>query len=472
MHPDPQTASSETATPEAATPGTGRPPGLADASRRPARRILGLGLPIFGGMASGALLTLVDTALVGQLGYRELAAVGLGSMAAWIYLGFFAGFTVAVQAIVSRRVGEGAPEARYAVGLNAALLLIAVAAPITAALLWWATPWLFALLNNDPEVLRHGVPYLRWLIAQAPFMGAVYAFNGFWNGVSRSYLYVPALLSMHVVNVVLAWGFIFGNLGLPALGAEGAGIATFCASAFGFAVYCGVGWGHGRAFGFLRARPSRMDIAQVLRLAVPVGLQQLLDTLALTLMYRIVGLIGTVELAAYAVLINIVGFVGLPAFALGTAGATLVGESLGRGDVEAAARWARDVLRVGAGALAVLGVPFWAAPDLVLSLFLQDQAALDAARTPMRILGAMIVVNGVGYMLAAMLNGAGDVRRVTWVNMLTQWLWLLPGAWLFGPALGFGLLGIWCIHQFGFRALQSVIYVLLWRRRGWARVRI
>jgi Na+-driven multidrug efflux pump len=90
----------------------------------------------------------------------------------------------------------------------------------------------------------------------------------------------------------------------------------------------------------------------------------------------------------------------------------------------------------------------------------------------MRILGAMIVVNGVGYMLAAMLNGAGDVRRVTWVNMLTQWLWLLPGAYLFGPALGLGLLGVWCMHQFGFRALQSVIYVLLWRQRGWARVRI
>ena len=459
VHPDPTTA-------------TARAPPPGDAGQRPARRILGLGLPIFGGMASGALLTLVDTALVGQLGYRELAAVGLGSMAAWIYLGFFAGFTVAVQAIVSRRVGEGAPPERYAVGLNAALLLIAIAAPASAALLWWATPWLFALLNDDPEVLRHGVPYLRWLIAQAPFMGAVYAFNGFWNGISRSYLYVPALVSMHVVNVVLAYGLIFGNLGLPALGAEGAGIATFCASAFGFAVYCGIGGWHGRGFGFLRARPSREDFATVLRLAVPVGLQQLLDTLALTLMYRIVGLIGTVELAAYAVLINIVGFVGLPAFALGTAGATLVGESLGRGDIEAAARWARQVLQVGSLALALLGVPFWLAPDLVLSLFLQDAAALDAARTPMRILGAMIVVNGVGYMLAAMLNGAGDVRRVTWVNMLTQWLWLLPGAYLFGPALGFGLLGVWCMHQFGFRALQSGIYVLLWRQRGWARLRI
>jgi MATE family multidrug resistance protein len=444
-----------------ASPGTGA-----------ARRILGLGLPIFGGMASGALLTLVDTALVGQLGYRELAAVGLGSMAAWIYLGFFAGFTVAVQAIVSRRVGEGAPASEYGVGLNAALILIAIGAPASALLLWWYTPVLFALLNDDPEVLRHGVPYLRWLIAQAPFMGAVYAFNGFWNGVSRSHLYVPALVAMHVANVLLAWGLIFGNFGLPARGAEGAGLATFCASLFGFAIYCVLGWRYGRPLGFLRVRPRRADVAAVLRLAVPVGMQQLLDTLALTLMYRIVGMIGTVELAAYAVLINIVGFVGLPAFALGTAGATLVGESLGARDVEAAARWARDVLLVGACALALLGVPFWLAPDLVLQIFLTDPAALDAARLPMRILGLMIVVNGAGYMLAAMLNGAGDVRRVTWVNMLTQWFWLLPGAWLLGPTLGFGLLGVWCMHQFGFRALQSAIYVLLWRRRGWASVRI
>lgn len=285
-------------------------------------------------------------------------------------------------------------------------------------------------------------------------------------------MYIGPLVVMHVTNAVFAYVLIFGHLGLPAMDTEGAGLATALASVVGCALYLVLAHRHARSLGFMRARPTRAEFAAVLRLAVPGGLQQLFDTLALTLMYRIVGSIGTVELAAYAVLINLVGLVGLPAFALGSAGAALVGQALGRGNIDHASRWAWDVMRVGAMGLALIGVPFWLVPDLLLSIWLHEAAAVDVARTPMRILGAMIVFNGVGYMLAAMLNGAGDVRRVTWVNLITQWLWLLPGAWLLGPALGGGLLGVWCMHQFGFRALQSVIYVLIWRTRRWAHVQL
>jgi len=440
-------------------------------SRGRAGRILAIGIPILGGMGSSALLSLVDAAMVGWLGSAELAAVGLGSFASWIYLGFFQGLTIAVQALVSRRVGQGRIGEAGA-SLNAARLLLVAVAPASAAILWVATPSLFALLNDDPAVLAAGVPYLRWVIAQSLFMGAIYAFNGFWNGIGRSRMYIAPLVVMHVTNAALAYVLIFGHLGLPAMGTEGAGLATALASVVGCALYLVLAHRHARSLGFMRARPTRDEFGAVVRLAVPGGLQQLFDTLALTLMYRIVGSIGTVELAAYAVLINLVGLVGLPAFALGSAGAALVGQALGRGNIDDAARWAWDVMRVGAMGLALIGVPFWLAPDLLLSIWLHEESAVDVARTPMRILGAMIVFNGVGYMLAAMLNGAGDVRRVTWVNLITQWLWLLPGAWLLGPVLGGGLLGVWCMHQFGFRALQSLIYVLIWRTRRWAHVQL
>jgi multidrug resistance protein, MATE family len=434
-------------------------------------RVLAIGVPILGGMGSSALLSLVDTAMVGWLGNAELAGVGLGSFASWIYLGFFQGLTIAVQALVSRRVGQGRINEAGA-SLNAALLLLAIVAPSTAVILWVATPSLFALLNNDPAVLAAGVPYLRWVIAQSLFTGAIYAFNGFWNGIGRSRMYIAPLVVMHVTNAGLAYALIFGHFGLPAMGTEGAGLATALASVVGCALYFVLAHRHARPLGFMRARPTRDEFGAVMRLAVPGGLQQLFDTLALTLMYRIVGSIGTIELAAYAVLINLVGLVGLPAFALGSAGAALVGQALGRGNVDDASRWAWDVLRVGAIGLALIGAPFWLVPDLLLSIWLHEDTAIDVARTPMRILGAMIVFNGAGYMLAAMLNGAGDVRRVTWVNLITQWCWLLPGAWLLGPVLGGGLLGVWCMHQFGFRALQSVIYLLIWRTRRWAYVQL
>ena len=109
-------------------------------------------------------------------------------------------------------------------------------------------------------------------------------------------MYIGPLVVMHVTNAVFAYVLIFGHLGLPAMGTEGAGLATALASVVGCALYLVLAHRHARRLGFMRARPTRDEFAAVLRLAVPGGLQQLFDTLALTLMYRIVGSIGTSSL--------------------------------------------------------------------------------------------------------------------------------------------------------------------------------
>jgi len=202
------------------------------------------------------------------------------------------------------------------------------------------------------------------------------------------------------------------------------------------------------------------------------GLQQLLDVLALTVTYSIVGLVGTAELACYSVLINFINVVGLPAWGLGTAGATLVGQALGRKDIADATRWALDTIKIGMVAMAIIGLPFWLAPEWLLAIWIHDPATLEIAVWPTRILGFMIMFNGVGYMLATLLNGAGDVKKVTWINLLTQWLILVPGAWLAGPVLGYGLLGIWLVHQLLFRLGHVFVFSWVWRRGRWSRILI
>jgi multidrug resistance protein, MATE family len=164
--------------------------------------------------------------------------------------------------------------------------------------------------------------------------------------------------------------------------------------------------------------------------------------------------------------------VGLPAWGLGTAGATLVGQALGRRDVIDANRWAWDTVKIGMVSMGVIGLPFWIMPEALLSIWIHDPETLAIAVWPTRILGIMIAFNGVGYMLASLLNGAGDVKKVTWINFFTQWLILVPGAWLMGPTLGFGLLGIWMVHQFLFRLGHVFIFGWFWRRGGWARILI
>jgi Na+-driven multidrug efflux pump len=130
------------------------------------------------------------------------------------------------------------------------------------------------------------------------------------------------------------------------------------------------------------------------------------------------------------------------------------------------------VVKVGSLAMMVLGIPFWAAPREVLSIFLHEREALELAVWPCRILGIMIGLNGIGYLFASLLYGAGDVKRVLYVNLATQYGILLPGAWWVGIELGAGLLGIWMVHQFAFRAVNAVVLAALWQQRRWARIEL
>ncbi len=436
-----------------------------------ARRLLKIGLPIMGGMVSMVVLGLVDTAMVGTLGNAALGAVGLASFAAFIFLGLFYGFSIAVQATVSRRTGEGKVD-DCARPLHAGLIVIALAAPVMSFGLYFLVPYLFPLINSDPEVIQIGVDYIRWLILQAVFVGFISANTGFWNGIGESRIYIPSMIVMHIANITLNYIFIFGKFGAPEMGAEGAGFATLLASIVGSVLYLRLGLVHGRGYGYFRTRPVVAEVRAVLRLAVPAGLQQLLDVAALTMTYSIVGMVGTAELASYSVLINFINLVGLPAWGLGTAGATLIGQALGRHDIPDAKAWAKDTIKVGVVAMAILGMPFWLVPELLLSLWIHDPDTLAIAVWPTRILGLLIAFNGIGYMLAMMLNGAGDVERVTWINFFSQWGILVPGAWLMGPTLGFGLLGIWLVHQIPFRFGQVLVFTWCWRRGGWSRISI
>jgi Na+-driven multidrug efflux pump len=129
-------------------------------------------------------------------------------------------------------------------------------------------------------------------------------------------------------------------------------------------------------------------------------------------------------------------------------------------------------LKIGAIAMLILGTPFWLFTDPLLSIWIYDPVTRAIAYWPTVILGAMMCFNGMGYMLAMMLNGAGDVKRVTWINLITQWCILVPGAYLFGVHFSLGLIGLWCVHQFAYRAGHVLIFGYYWRRGDWAKITI
>ena len=434
------------------------------------RRILVLALPIIGGMVSQNVLNLVDTAMVGSLGDTALGAVGIGGFATYMSMALLLGVSIGVQVLAARRKGEGTL-GEMAVPLNGGLLLIFAVAPPLSALLYVAVPWIYPHLNADPDVVAQGVPYLQARVLSIVFVGANFAFRGYWNAVDLTRFYMGTLIAMHATNIALNWVLIFGNLGAPALGVTGAGIASALSTAVGFSIYIALGLRYARAAGFLRGLPSRQDLSRLARLSAPTGLQQLFSSAGLLMMFWIIGYVGTRELAAASVIINLTLVALLPGIGLGLAASTLVGQALGRRDVDDAEQWGWDVARVGMLALATLGLPAVLWPGLLLAGFIHDPETMAVADVPMRLVGLTMGIEGLGVVIMHALLGAGDARRVMMVAALAQWAVFLPLAWLAGPALGFGLTTIWLLYG-GYRAGMAAVFTRHWIRGNWRHITV
>lgn len=434
------------------------------------RRIFGLALPIIGGMASQNVLNLVDTAMVGMLGSAALAAVGMASFVNFMAVAFLTGLSAGVQAIASRRLGEGR-DGETASPLNVGLMIaVAVGIPLSLVLIVVADD-LFPFLVDDPEVVALGVPYLRARLLAMAFVGCNFAFRGFWNGINRSRLYMRTLIAMHVVNIALNWLLIFGHLGMPKLGCTGAGVGSASAMALGTIYYLFLGMKHARASDFLRRRPDRETVSSVLRLSVPAGLQQTFFAGGLTAFFWIIGRIGTVELAASNVLVHLLLVAVLPGVGFGLAAASLVGQHLGKKEPAEAKRWGWDVAHLAMILVGLVSIPGMIAPRLLLALFIHEPETLDLAVMPLRLLAGTMFLDTLGTVLLNALQGAGDTRRAMVVAVSLQWGLFLPSAYLVGPVLGFGLTGVW-LAQVGYRLIQTGVLASMWARGRWATIEV
>jgi MATE family multidrug resistance protein len=434
------------------------------------QRILGLSLPIIGGMMSQNLLNIVDTAMVGFLGDAALAAVGLGGFIVFACQALILGISTGVQTIAARKKGEGRPDRSVRI-LNSALLLVLVIAPLFSILVISVIETVYPYLNNDPEVIAQGVPYLQYRLLAIIFVGINFAFRGYWNAMDMSRIYMTTLMLMHASNIILNYALIFGNFGAPELGTAGAGLGTAISVAIGTAIYFFLGIRHVRKDGFLKGLASKKELSSLIRISLPSGVQQLFFASGLVAMFWIIGKIGTPELAAANVLTTVLLFAILPGLALGIACTTLVSQALGRQDVDDAYRWGFDVAKVTVALLTVLGLPLWLVPDLVSSIFIHEESTRELARWPMRVVGLTMPIEAISFAFMYALLGAGDARRVMVVSVSAQWFLFIPLAYLLGPTLGLGLLAIWIVQGCS-RSIQAIIFFWSWQRRGWQHIQV
>lgn len=425
-----------------------------------------LALPILFGTMAVTLLNFIDTAMVAQLGSTALAATGLGAFAAMMLTVALNGLGTGVQALTARRSGEGNLK-EECVPLNGGLLLaLAVGFPMAVAC-FFLIPHVFPLLTNDVAVIKDGVPYLQALLAPLGFFGGNAAFRGYWNGVGKNTVYMMVLVVSVILNIFGNWVLIYGNLGAPALGTTGAGLASCFTTVVATLIYLSLVLCKAPNRGFLRRRPKREQMSSLIGQALPAGIRGLGTSGGYLVFFWMTGLVGTATLAATNVLFRFYALILLPASALGTAGATLVGQNLGRGDPMAAKRWGWTTCATGFVVMSLVCLPMVFAPHFLLSLFVVNPQEMVP---PLQLLGLTAGFTCLEPVLRFALFGAGDSKRVMKLTLLVQWLVFLPAVWMVISVNG-GLLSIWTVLILS-GILSAALYAWHWQNSPWAKIKI
>lgn len=433
--------------------------------------ILALGLPIIGGMLSQSVLNLIDAVLVGQLGDASLAGVGIGSYANFVAISLILGLSSAVQTLVARKQGQGLVEESTKPVLWGILIACLFALPLSLLFIHHSDS-IAALMTDNSAVQDIAAEYFDYRTAAMLAIGLHLSFRGWWNGTKRPGTYFKVLIFTHVLNVAVSYCLIFGSLGLPRLGAPGAGLGTAIALYAGVLLNAWLVYKDAKPKGLANWKTKDISsLLSLLKLSIPHSIQQLLFSLAICVLFWIIGLLGTSDQAIAHILINLSLFLILPAVGFGVASTSLVSHALGEKKSREAAQWAWDVITVAVITISILSLPLWVVPEIVLSAFLQSQSLIEQATLPLQLTALAITLDAAAIVLSQSLLGVGASRNVLLISAVGQWLFYLPLAWLFGPYLGFGLLGIWIV-QLVHRSLSSAVFISIWKQGKWLEIRL
>jgi MATE family multidrug resistance protein len=454
--------------------------------------ILKLAMPTVLAMLSQSAVNEIDVVFFSHLPCPESsngqAALVPSLILFWLFGGSLAALSTGTQAIVARRYAEGNRLAAGAVLTNAVFFCVTAGTALSIIGIL-CLPWLVKTMISVPEVQTVALDYTRWRLLGVISMASTMAIKAFFDGLGKTHVHLVAALVMNVVNVFLCWVFIFGHLGMPRMGAVGAGFAAFIATWVGLGIMALYAAMLRQEYHPLRrANLERKVIGAILKLSIPAAAATIimmigfglfartagqLDARAVSAGGSVAGSCGGVEAVNSAANTDIVETLKLTftaCIAFGTATATLISQSLGRRRPDEAAKWGWASVRLGLVLFGVIGLcegVFFT--HQVVALVSNSEAVRAAAIFPMRIMGVVTPVIAIALILTEGLFGAGSTRFVAIAQFVLVFGWLVPGAYFFGITLHQSLDGIW-MAAFGYACLAAVVMSLKFAGGSWKKI--
>ena len=436
------------------------------------KAILLLSIPMVLEMLMESIFAIVDIFFVSKLGADAVATVGLTESLITIVYAVGIGLSTATTALVARRIGEKQAEGASKVAAQAiiAALTISLLIGIPGAIF---APELLHIMGADANTIAIHSGFTRWMLGGNAVIMLLFTINAAFRSAGDAAISMRVLLLANLINIVLDPILIFGFGPIPALGIEGAAIATNIGR--GFAVLYQLKLlfgGRTRIKVYLKEfLPDLKLIGHLLKLSVGGIGQMIIATSSWIGLVRIISIYGNEALAGYTIAIRIIIFALLPSSGISNAAATLVGQNLGAGSPERAERSAYATGVVNMVVLGLIGLVFVLFPKSFVVLFTTDPLVVKYASECLQIVSFGFLSYGLGMVMVNAINGAGDTSTPTYINLFCYWLFEIPLAYFLAVILGLHERGVFYSILIA-ETVMTIAAFIIFRRGKWKLVKV
>jgi len=435
--------------------------------------VVKLAYPIVISMLSMSVMGVMDTLYMGWLGTSEQAAVGLTAMLTFSMLSIFTGTWTAVTTFVAQafgadRKGECATmvwQAGYAALVGVLLVELALV-PLVGPLL--------GMMGADADVVDLGHAYLVLRLHGALFVFVEFIFSSYFRGLADMKTPMKISLFMMVLNIPFTYVLAFGLGPIPALGVVGAALGTVLSQAVGAVVYLVVFFGrthHARYQTRVVRAPHLGELRRFLRIGLPIGVTWLFESGGWALFTVFVAGLGREALAAHTIVMQILHLSFMPGVAIGMAATTLVGQYLGAEDVPSAERSIRSALVTAMSFMGMMGLFFLAFRTPLAFTFNRDPVVVDLTRALFIFAAVFQIFDALGMVTGSAIRGAGDTRWPMVASLTMVWGLLIPGVFVIGRVLDYGLIGAWAAATAFITTLGLTLFMRM-RSGRWKTMRV
>ena len=426
------------------------------------RPMLSVAFPIVVAEVGWVAMQIVDIAMVGHLGPEAIGAVGVGS-ALYLALAVFGmGLLLGLDTLVSHASGAGDSEECRVWLRHGLLLAVAIAAPL--ALVTTYASYRLDVLGFDPAIVELTGVYLRIVSLSTLPLLAYFALRRYLQAVDILRPVMVTLVTANLINAAANWVLVFGKLGFPALGVEGAGWATCASRLYMFVALAVVArravTGKGRG-------SARFEVRRVRRLLVlgwPAACQLALEVGVFAAASALAARLEPRALAAHHIVLNLAGLTFMVPLGISAAGAVRVGQAVGRGDAAGARRSGWVALGIGAVFMSGAALVFVSIPESILRVFTRDAEVVATGVLLLLVAAVFQLFDGLQGVATGVLRGLGDTRTPMLSNLAGHWCVGLPVGYVLCFSRGWGVVGLWVGLSVGL-ILVGFMVVPMWHRR-------